>query len=125
MCANLEGFGDLKFHLAEKDFWFLAKAVPRIHQNIYQEISTLAFILQEATPVTGVDDGSRIGLDEQGILALLKRVIRLKIDTLSLLADYQIDRSRKALRRPPANQEQNRRRSLSYRRRCKPRTRRS
>ena len=100
-CENLEGFGDLKFHLAEKDFWFLAKAVPRIHQNIYQEISTLAFILQEATPVTGVDDGSRIGLDEQGILALLKRVIRLKIDTLSLLADYQIDRSRKALRRPP------------------------
>ena len=36
-----------------------------------------------STPVTGVDDGSRIGLDEQGILALLKRVIRLK--TLSLL----------------------------------------
>ena len=94
-------FGDLKFHLAEKDFWFLAKAVPRIHQNIYQEISTLAFILQEATPVNGEDDGSRIGLDEQGILALLKRVIRLKIDTLSLLADYQIDRSRKALRRSP------------------------
>ena len=51
-CENLEGFGDLKFHLAEKDFWFLAKAVPRIHQSIYQEISTLAFILQE-TPSPG------------------------------------------------------------------------
>ena len=98
-CENLEGFGDLNFRIDEKDYWFSSKAVPRLHKNIYEEISTLAFILQEAN--TTADDGSRIGLDESALLGLLSRVIRLKIDTLSLLADYQIDRCRRAMRRPP------------------------
>ena len=48
-CDYLEGFGDVKFRPDEKDYWFLAKAVPRLHQNIYQEIAALAFILQEAS----------------------------------------------------------------------------
>ena len=98
-CENLEGLGDLNFRIDERDYWFATKAVPRLHKNIYQEINTLAFILQEAN--TTADDGSRIGLDEGTLLGLLSKVIRLKIDTLSLLAEYQIDRCRRALRRPP------------------------
>ena len=98
-CESLEGFGEQYFRLDEKDYWFASKAVPRLHRNIYQEISTLAFVLQEANPTT--DDGSRIGLQEDQLLGLLSKVIRLKIDTLSLLADYQIERCRRATRRPP------------------------
>ena len=83
-----------------------------MHQNIYQEIAALAFILQEASNPDSAEDGSRIGLDEQGILSLLKKVIRLKIDTLSLLADMQIERGWRAMRKAPLKKNMSKRKPI-------------
>jgi hypothetical protein len=99
-CPPLKGLGEVKQRIAEPDYWFLDRAVPRIHANIYEEINILAFIRQEARePREG--DGSRMDLGEDATLLLLERVIRMKIDTLALLASMQIQRARQATHRAP------------------------
>ena len=102
-CPGLKGMGDEEVNLSPPDKWFCDTAAPQLHRNIMEEMSVLAWIIQEATDPADAkgEPGSRVGLMETGMFILLKRLVTLKKDTLSLLASMQITRVRAALGRVP------------------------
>ena len=60
-------------------------------------MSVLAWVIQEAKAPPSEGAGTRVGLSESGLFALLKKLVTLKMDTLSLVASMQIQRVRNAL----------------------------
>lgn len=108
-CPGLKGMGDEEVNLSSPDRWFCDTAAPQLHRNIMEEMSVIAWILQEATNPDDVEGapGTRVGLTEEGIFTLLKKLVTLKMDTLSLIASMQITRVRSALGRVPKEKKEN------------------
>lgn len=111
-CVPLSSLGEDRRLASEGDRWFLEKAVPKIHAHILDELNILAFVLQESQD----GDGSRVGLSETDLRGYLETVIKLKIDTLQLLAAMQVQRAHIATRRiPPPTEEQKEKSIISER----------
>ena len=100
-CQGLKGMGEEEVDLSSPDRWFCDTAAPQLHRNMLEEMSLLAWIMQEASnPAVAQDPpGSRVGLTEEGIFILLRKLVALKMDTLSLLASMQITRVRATIGR--------------------------
>ena len=104
--------GEEDIPLSDLDRWFCNKAAPQLHRNILEEMSVLAWVIQEAKAPPSEGAGTRVGLSESGLFALLKKLVKLKMDTLSLVASMQIQRVRNAL--GPARPEEGRRKSIPF-----------
>ena len=78
-CAGLKGMGEEEVNLPYADRWFCDTAAPHLHKNIVEEMAVLAWIIQEAMHPEDVEGepGTRVGLSEQGIFALLKKLVGL------------------------------------------------
>src|SRR5690606_27123843 len=107
-CPGLKDLDAEDIHrVREADRWFCQTAAPRLHTHMYEELQLLAFIYQEThAPMEDGSTGTRLDLQEEKIHALLEKLIKLKMDSMQTLADFQIQRVRRATNREPIKRKE-------------------